>query len=447
MGIFILRKEGIMFVQHQPYRKLLICFLFFSICAHEKREKNQWITIFVHGIMSIQSHLSVGLICKLFCDNVLGSMYADTIHEMRNDNFFQHNQLMQQVGLHPILHIGQSAQTAPEVLATLYDISAKSVNSSEENIYYTFGWSGLLSACERQHAANEFYLKLYDEIQKLKKKNIEPKIRLIGYSHGANVCLQLAKSKILFPDKQLFINEFILVGCPIHSNSNILVNDSIFKSVYNLYSKRDQIQVLDCFSSSDLFSRRRFFNKRYVTVNSKVTQASIQVRHVIGKPNQISKQYLFSKKLQRLRAHHYIKDESAGHIELWFLGWTPKHYRKQFVLYPYPILVFVPCIINALQQSKLSQNNTKYQLTVDVFPDFEEIIVKGKKKYHKTLFPYKNLSLLFEPIALRARPKYYTKESPTLYIRTNKKRAHTKRIARGIVPTKYKRLRNFLPIY
>jgi len=376
-------------------------------------------------------------------------MYADTVAQMRNDTFFQHNQLMQQIGLHPIVHTGSDAHTAAEVLATLYDIAAQSTHHAERNIYYTYGWSGLLSSCERKKAAAAFYLALYDEAERLKQNGFQPKIRLIGYSHGGSVCLQLAKSKHQFPDEQLFIDEFILIGCPIHNNSNILIEDPIFKSVYNLYSKRDQIQLLDCFSSPDFFSKRRFFNKKNVTISSKITQARIRVTHAIGyQPRRDHARFPFLKKLQRLRAHYYLKDESAGHIELWFLGWTPRHYRKQFVLYPYPILVFVPCIIDALKNSGLNHNETKYKLTVDLRPDFEEIVItSNKKKKYKQLFLYQKLSALFKPIANYAEPKYYTKQSSKMYIKVNKKRAIAKRTSEGIVSRKNRRMRNFLSIY
>lgn len=436
-----------MFVFCQTLRGMLI-FLLLSCAIRAKGQEDVWMTVFVHGIMSIQAHLSIGLVFKLLCDNVAGSMYADTIRQMRDDNFFQHNQLMQQVGLHPVLRVGKEAKTAPEVLATLYDIALHSTGMREKNLYYTFGWSGLLSNCERKKAADGFYKSLFSEIKRLKKQGMHPKIRLIGYSHGANVCLQLAESKYKFPDKQFSVDEFILIGCPIHDNSNPLVADPLFKSVYNLYSKRDQIQTLDCFSAPDLFSKRRFFNKKDVVIPPKVTQAAIRVTHAIGRQKHFhTTHFLFSKKLQRLRSHYYLKDESAGHVELWFLGWTPRHYREQFALYPYPILVFVPCIIHALKRSGLQHNDVQYQLMVDLRPDFDEIIVTSGKKQYKQPFPYQTLAAQFSPIADRAEPKEYTKGSSGEFIAMNKKKAIKKREHEGIVSTKKRRLRNFLSIH
>lgn len=47
-----------------------------------------WVTIFVHGIMSIQPHLTVQNIMRFIRDDVHHTIYSKTVEYMRLDPFF-----------------------------------------------------------------------------------------------------------------------------------------------------------------------------------------------------------------------------------------------------------------------------------------------------------------------------------------------------------------------
>ncbi|KKK67686.1 hypothetical protein LCGC14_2951580, partial [marine sediment metagenome] len=71
---------------------------------------------------------------------------------------------------------------------------------------------------------------------------------------------------------------------------------------------------------------------------------------------------------------------SPGHMELWFFGWTPGHYRDNFILNPLPILVFVPLIVHHLQQVESSLINP-HPIVVDVRPEQEVMFIKQNDGY------------------------------------------------------------------
>ena len=149
----------------------------------------------------------------------------------------------------------------PGAIANLHEKIYKELTFREptENRYYTYGWSGLLSDKARKREAVEFYRSLAQEATPYQALGKTPRIRLISYSHGGNFCLNLASAKPA--DKELatlVIDELIFMGVPIQKETDYLLNDPIFKRVYNIYSRGDRIQKLDFFSFDRFFSNRIF---------------------------------------------------------------------------------------------------------------------------------------------------------------------------------------------
>jgi hypothetical protein len=128
--------------------------------------------------------------------------------------------------------------------------------------FYFFGWSGKLSFASREQSAKI----LYEEIKRIVDEyedvyTVKPRIRIIAHSHGGNVALNLAKQ----PERAFFIDELILLACPVQSRTMHLTSDPLFKTIYSLYSRLDLIQILDpqglyLGESNGLFSHRLFPN-------------------------------------------------------------------------------------------------------------------------------------------------------------------------------------------
>lgn len=109
--------------------------------------------------------------------------------------------------------------------------------------FYFFGWSGKLSTNERLRAA----LDLSKHIQNLihEYQNLHghtPKIRIITHSHGGNVALNLARVE---NENSYVVDELILLACPVQKQTSKLTKNSLFKSIYSLYSRFDTFQVID----------------------------------------------------------------------------------------------------------------------------------------------------------------------------------------------------------
>ncbi len=346
-------------------------------------EKEVWLTIFVHGIMSIKHHLSVENIMRFICDDVRNCLYEKTVAIMRSDPFFFRNQAMQEIGLRRIPDVGVTGiSNSAGLMAELFDClyGNNGCSSKTETYYYTFGWSGLLSANARYEDAVVFFNAISNEVSRFKDKKIIPKIRIIAYSHGGNVSLNLAAVRSAhhnIPDFK--IDELFLVGIPVQQETDYLINDPIFKAIYNLYSKSDRIQRLDPFSSKSFLSKRIFTQRPDLSLPSKLKQIEIQAtrcsmrlkrKECNKKAVHIMDRYGIASGKSRL-----LRTVSPGHAELWFFGWTPFNYRKNFPLYPFPSIAIIPYITRYFT-SKDSLDCSINPCVFDVRPEFEQIVVK-----------------------------------------------------------------------
>jgi ElaB/YqjD/DUF883 family membrane-anchored ribosome-binding protein len=142
---------------------------------------------------------------------------------------------------------------------------------------YAFGWSGDLSFDARSAAATDLYKQLKELVATHTNKDGKtPFIRLITHSHGGNVALNLAKVNDQDPTKKLFIDEVILLACPVQHMTEKLIESPLFGKIYTLYSTMDMFQVGDPQKmyvnhakkgDKGLFSQRRFpDNKKLIQV-------------------------------------------------------------------------------------------------------------------------------------------------------------------------------------
>ena len=130
--------------------------------------------------------------------------------------------------------------------------------------FYAFGWSGKLSFEARKDASKIFADQLIDLSNKHESEfGIKPIIRIVTFSHGGNVALNLAN----FLPKDMRI-ELVLIACPIQSDTERLVFSEIFSKIYVIYSMNDVLQIADPvniyrnieFDRSKNILSQRFFN-------------------------------------------------------------------------------------------------------------------------------------------------------------------------------------------
>ncbi|MDP3889229.1 MAG: hypothetical protein Q8Q25_01645 [bacterium] len=381
--------------------------------------KETWLTVFVHGIMSIKPHLSVNNFLHFMTDSVENTLYSQTVAYMREDDFFYQNQAMLGYGLIKIDPNNIAKGNTSSGVAYLYEkMHHHSGAPAANNLYYTFGWNGLLSPTARYLEGKKLFVALEKELKYLRQQNIEPKIRVIGYSHGANVALNLgAAHSRAFPSSSLHIDELILIGGPIQPDTDYLINDAIFKRVYNIYSLKDHVQTLDFFSFDRFFSNRCMKERKGFILPDKLVQVQLKVTRNTNRSHSNAKK-LEKSKAQSIvtRNSSSLRDASPGHAELWFFGWTPAHYRQNYPLCPLPTVTITPFISHHLQDIKTNGQH----IVFDVRPEYECIVMrrKNKKKADKVIAFIPRYE--FEAIkneALEFSPKSYTSEEYKQHIR------------------------------
>jgi hypothetical protein len=337
--------------------------------------------------MSIKPHLSFSNFMRFITDRIEETLYSETVKYMREDDFFFKNQAMQEIGLHKIDPDRIEKGYASGLVARQFDMVEKLTNPycNYDNHYYTYGWYGLLSTRIRYYDAIPLYRSITAEVTKFRAQGIEPEVRVIGYSHGGNVCLNLgAVRQNEDVDQTINIDELVMLGAPIQCETDFLLADPIFKRVYQIYSRGDRIQKLDFFSTKRFFSRRRFSERKYFKLPEKLTQIQLRMtRAVQGKhrtelpcfnPNDVPS---ISGKSKRFR------DASPGHIELWFYGWTPANYRQNFILEPLPFMIFLPYLLDQANQNlcRAQAPNPKQPIIMDIRPEYEHMIIKNQKSW------------------------------------------------------------------
>lgn len=353
------------------------------------------LTVFVHGIISVKPHLSVGNVIKLMRDKIADSSYARTVEIIRKDPFFYQHHPMQELGLKEIDMDLVKPGAASSAFAQAFDIiSSYNKESVAEGKYYTFGWSGLLSPQMRYLEAEIFYKELEKLVCLFRNKGFLPKIRIVGYSHGGNVALKLASIHDgIHRNNAVKVDQLILVGVPILPESAMLISHSIFDKIYHFYSLGDRIQNLDCFALN------RFFSERIVCASSpSIAKKLTQIRLIVKRPQ---KKYSYKNFSSDFLRYSQLRNADPGHSEFWSFGWTHSNYRKNFPLDPLPMGVFTPFIVNALEKYCINDRN----LIVEIHPYNEKMLLKKTSNTvivpfitHEQLNCLKNSIAPFKPL-------------------------------------------------
>lgn len=343
--------------------------------------KEVWVTIFVHGIMSIKPHVSASNFLRFMTDDVRNTVYSKTVEKMRNDPVFYQNQAMQGLGLLPADPTQPSPDNAANTMAMVFETMSRFTNPNKniQNHYYTYGWTGLLSEAQRTQDGTTLYTALVTLVANYKSNGIEPHIRLIGYSHGGNICLKVAHAALeTGHDNHPTIDELVLLGMPVQTETDYLINHAMFKKVYHIYSRGDRIQKLDFFSLNRFFSRRIFKERKDFQLPDKLIQIQLKCTRNTAKGKTMQRAYDFTSPAVIGGKSRYLRDASPGHTELWFFGWTPANYRSYYVLYPLPSVALVPMIVQTthyFEETDLFQKPT----LIDIRPEHEIIVIKNQK--------------------------------------------------------------------
>lgn len=357
------------------------------------------LVIFIHGTLGLKHHLSVNTFLKLLHDSIENSFYKKSVTVVRNDPFFYQNQTMQQMGFHPIEQTPQKHQPIASLFAHIYE--QFEAHPAQKTIYYTFGWSGLASHKERLKAARHFYAGLTPLIEQLEKEHgVTPAVEVVGYSHGATIALLSEEVRQeLAEDPPFFIDTLMLLGTPVQKETERYICSPLFKKIFHFYSRADNIQCLDCFSTKRFFSRRRFGHHSYCTLPESLHQIEIKITQMCNKP-----------------MHQRRVNLSPGHMELWFFGWPTTMYRKHFPLYPIPTAALLPYIARVAEQ----YSDKNKHMVIELQPDTGRAVIRQRFAYATKKIPFispKKIRTLQKKV-LQYKPDYFSEELYNAHVQT-----------------------------
>ncbi len=322
-----------------------------NLAQTAKPKQEVWVNVFVHGIM--YPVVTIGDMVKISRQKLKQSRYKHITKYVRKNTVIHRSQALQGIGLEPIKmepnpnNNGSRAMVAVFKKLNQYDNKP----NCEHDLYYTFGWSGLLSYKSRQRASRFLYEKLIRLVDQLKAKGVEPKLRIISFSHGGNVSVQMANfdpwNKLR---SKLTVDELITLGMPIQRENDVLIRHPMFEKVYHFYSIGDIPQTLDFVSTDFTASHRYYQARKCFAIPDKLTQVQVQ----------------FSKTNRYKQAFTY----NPTHIEMWSFGWVPTGYHKKSPLFPFPAAAFATYLVNTIRKNPELSNN----LIANIYPDQEKII-------------------------------------------------------------------------
>ena len=152
--------------------------------------------------------------------------------------------------------------------------------------FYTFGWNGNLDFNERKKAACDLYNALSElDALYVKKYSKRCRMRIITHSHGGNVALNLASIAHENKDELFYVDELVLLACPVQQETRSFVTDPIFGRIYSVSSPNDVLQVIDPqglykeIKQAPLFSER-YFNAHPHLLQAKIKQSGRYILHI-----------------------------------------------------------------------------------------------------------------------------------------------------------------------
>lgn len=382
-------------------KKLLLLMLTLPTEIIHSINKDEWITILIHGTVGLRDNFTVSTFFHLLRDDIDNTTYKRNVLNMREHPYLYTSQSMQNLGLNKV-NPDISSPCGAHAFAVLYNELEKNYCPQDaKNDFYTFGWTGLLSYKQRIKEAKVLYNQLKRRLHLLKKDGRTPKVRIIAYSHGGNLALNLGAIRSdCYPNDKFVVDELVVLGMPVQQATSCLVYSSIFKQIYHIYSPGDAVQRLDVFSPCNLISHKKFTGYLPTTL----TQVELKVIGKLLKHPEITLP-------QGLRG---TIDQSPGHIEFWSFGWTQSGYRRNFVMFPLPVAVYIPYILSATKKLCSKQNGIT-NVCLEIWPDEDYAIVTNKsKKCIKKVIPFsleelerlQNKAIEFHPGQPRYKDKY-----------------------------------------
>ncbi len=351
------------------YAALPVDAVSFPVAVEATRESaEEWITVLIHGVVGLQANISFTTLFQAKRDLTEGTIYEKNVLELREHPFLSMIQPIGKLGLHPVKK-NKNCLSAAYAFGALFSTMERICKINRKNYFYTFGWSGLVSTKRRYCESRTLYTQLSKKISQFKSAGKTPKIRLVGFSHGATLLLNLADIRCNeFPQDSFSVDEVYLIGMPVTRVTSRQAHSPLFKAIYTIYSRQDMVQKLDIFSSID-FSSHRVFKGR-------IPDSLTQIELKISAPLRSNPRYCPPSFMRG------VINQSPGHSELWFFGWTQTSYRKNLNMYPLPAAIFAPYLICAAQKTACKN------IQIDIRPCTERATIRSQNSCDTLAIPF-----------------------------------------------------------
>lgn len=237
-----------------------------------------------------------------------------------------------QKGLHHISELPDSSMLVKDAKllqqgdALLFDVEH----------YYTFGWSGKLSFKAREKAGKDLYEDMQKLLKKYKKKyKVYPTIRLLTFSHGGNVALNMVKYLPFIKGERIPL-DLILVACPVQKVTEDLINHTSINRSFVISSKLDLLQVADIYKyNGKRYVPNRFFQtdkdncyQIAVTVNHK-RLGHVDLWHSFMRHIPATIHAVLQSSAHQKEYLHDVKDAGFTHYRVVNLPWAMRAHRKE----------------------------------------------------------------------------------------------------------------------
>ncbi len=323
---------------------------FSMIKQHVNPVKKHRLIIFVHGtILPVPSVAGLKYVCdgllsgqiesfEQAYNSYLRGLYSEGSCSFQPINDFGTSGLCE-INLESSQNKSINSSLISKLVRDIFVSHNNLCGSPESMTTCLFGWGGELNHQKRIEWSEQLYMSIVDKCDEIRAKlgNVDFDIELFTHSHGGTVSLLLAQAQSKF-NKNLFINRLIMLGTPIQQETESLVLDPMFKNVYLVYSLGDAVQIIDVISTNGR-SRRRFIGRDEA---SKVIHIEVT-----------------------------IDGKNPSHGELWSYGMAGEMvYRKHLSIYPLPIVVFMPYVLDEIEKSVCSDGDNlieeRLSLKIDI---------------------------------------------------------------------------------
>ena len=193
----------------------------------------------------------------------------------------------------------------------------KSCAAWSAETFYVYGWpSTIPSAATRKIEGNKLFNSLNSLIEEQSKEYESIKIRLVGFSHGGNVILNMISCLPFFASGVEL--EVVFLGTPVQEATRDLINSPWVKRAYSFYTKSDWMQRIDMQKLQNLRADVPWFSQKVFHYDDQIIQIKLTIDGVsIGHRDYRSINHFLPKILQQLDVL-LPKDRKSDHIEFDF---------------------------------------------------------------------------------------------------------------------------------